>query len=94
MVDRFTLPVIGQFEPTSDATYVCETRGWLSSMWAAYYLSCLLGVDAVDAGTWLTPIRFFVKGDDLESLRQLLEDELQENKFDRNQSAIVIVHSH
>lgn len=89
---NFILPVRGLPDNlTGYEQLVVETRGLLSTTGGAISIMWCLGKDCVvDIGTWLTPFIFKCQAFELESLRQLLEENLQHGEFDCFQSALVV----
>lgn len=86
----FTLPVYGDFDNQPANTKLkFKTTGLISSMGGAYCLLLLLGEDNVNVGCWGEPVRFVCTKDDVETIRKLLEERLQEDVFDRDRSSLV-----
>ena len=89
---RFVLPVQGNIDKIKPGEIVeVQTRGLLSSMGGAYLIVVLCGVENTNVGVFGCPVVFRCLGEELECIRELLEDALQEPGFDRDCSALYVV---
>jgi hypothetical protein len=94
-MDKFKLPihVIYNCDISNTKKFVgVSTTGLLSSMGGALHICNILGRDNVNVGCWLTPIKFKCSIEELEIVKQLLEETLQipEPLFDRDKSSLVV----
>jgi hypothetical protein len=97
MGTKFHLEVLGLDEKDqSSDTVKVETRGILSSMGGLSILTYL--AEITDPGSWLSPIEFQCTVEELEVIRQLLEESIQrsidrdgEAKYDTLKSKLVVL---
>lgn len=96
-MSAFNLPITGLTnlieKASQDENMVLkvQTRGLLSTMGGVGAIVSVLGNDCIyDIGDWMSPFVFTCKHDEIEPLRQLLEESLQDCKFDRDASALNI----